>query len=285
MIRRNIVSCVIGILIICQGPLTLTADAAQVATIRFSTRSLQLHGKSLDIHLAIPGSEKSRDYYVLYASGDGGWFGAATKMFKEFALDGFPVAGFSSRSYLKLLGNSPLPANLEELVRDYTQIAQACDQEMGAKSAGHIILAGWSRGAAFSVLVGSDPNFQSRCAGVIGIGLPDKQELKIHRRGKHIIIANWRPQLQTILFETFEKIPDIADLPVTLIQSTRDDFLPAAAARGLFGQDSEMRKMFSVNAENHRFSGGWPEFQKSLRESLEWIVSRKPDLQESPERR
>lgn len=282
---RDIALWIIGVLISCQVLLTLPADAAHGEAVHFSARKLLLHGKSLDIHLAVPGTKKSGDYYVLFASGDGGWFGTATKMFKEFALDGFPVAGFSSRSYLKLLGNSPVAPNLEELVQDYAQIAQACDQEMGGASPGHMILAGWSRGAAFSVLVGSDPSFKSRCAGVIGFGLPDKEELKIHRRGKHIIIANWRPHLQTILFETFEKIPEIAPLPVTLIQSTRDDFLPAASARVLFGQDSEIKKMFIVNAENHRFSGGWPEFQNSLRESLEWIVARKPGLQELPEQR
>jgi hypothetical protein len=285
MKSREIAWCLIRVLIFCQLSLVLTVDAAQAETVRYSTTKILLHGKTLDIHLAIPETRKPGGYYVLYASGDGGWFGTAAKMFKEFARDGFLVAGFSSKSYLKLLGNSPLQVSLEELVRDYAQIVRAFDPNTGASFLGPVILAGWSRGAAFSVLVGSDPSFKPRCAGVIGFGLPDKEELKIHRHGKHVIIANWRPHLETVLFDTFERIPEIAPSPVALIQSTRDDYLPAASARVLFGQDSETRKMFAIHAENHRFSGGWPEFQKSLRESLEWIVARKPGLQDLPEQR
>jgi fermentation-respiration switch protein FrsA (DUF1100 family) len=283
--RWEIYSGVARILLILQICFAFPLLAAVEPAIHNSIKKIPLHGKTLDLHLAIPEKIKPGGYYVLYASGDGGWFGTTVKMFKEFSLLGFPVAGFSSKSYLKLLGNSPSPVNLEELVQDYFQIAQACDGEFRATSHGQIILAGWSRGAAFSMLVGSDPDFKPRCGGVIGFGLPDKEELKIHRHGKRVVIADVRPHPQIIFFDTYDRIPEISPLPVALIQSTRDDFLPADSAHLLFGNESPLKKFFAVAAENHRFSGGWPEFQKCLGKSLEWIAASKPDLQAAPEKR
>ncbi len=239
----------------------------------FCVKRVWLHGKSLDLHLGIPHTGRQKNVLVLYGSGDGGWFGAAVDMFKDIAQMGYPVVGFSTKSYLKLLGYNPEPVSVEELTTDYEQIMQQAQRDLALPAETQTILTGWSRGAAFAVLVASEKAVQRQLAGVVVIRLPDKEELNIRIRGKKILVANYAVTRQHVVFDTHERIPRVAPLPLSLIQSTGDDFLPAVEARPLFGGESDNKKFFAVQARNHRFSGGRQEFVRSLKESLVWVCS------------
>jgi len=234
---------------------------------------IRLHDKALELHLATPDRAVTPNLWVLYASGDGGWFGTAIKIFESIARTGYPVAGFSSRSYLNLLGNLKLPVTEKDLESDYLRMAQESRLALGLQEDSKVILAGWSREAAFAVLVGSESDFKSFLAGVIAFGLPNKEELKIHKHGKRIIIANLRSKEQTLIFETYDRIPEIAPAPVALIQSSRDGYPRAEAARSLFGEDTSVRRFFDIPAKNHGFRGGWDAFVGSLRQSLNWVTA------------
>jgi hypothetical protein len=59
-----------------------------IELVRESSTSVVLHGTPLELHhLSIPRSPAAGDELVLYASGDGGWFGAAVDMFHEVRAD------------------------------------------------------------------------------------------------------------------------------------------------------------------------------------------------------
>lgn len=251
--------------------LTESVQAASANSPRFSSKKIELHGRSLELHLGMPQSDLHSNILVIYGSGDGGWFGGAVEMFEEIAQLGFPVAGFSTRSYLKSLGYSTAPLSVEELTLDYKSLIEAATQAMALPPVTPAVLAGWSRGAAFAVLVGAEKKLDLNLAGVVAIGLPDKEELNIRIHRKKILIANFPETREHVVFDTYEKIPDVAPLPLSLIQSTHDDYLPASAARTLFGFESSCKGFFAVEAHNHRFSGGKTEFLHTLKESLTWI--------------
>ena len=248
---------------------------------RFFESKIQMHGRSLELHLASPRDTHPPDLLVLYASGDGGWFGAAVKMFEDLTNLGYPAVGFSARSYMKLLGYGDGPVSVDELGKDYQAIIREAQASLNLPQTARTILTGWSRGAAFAVLVGSEKSFQRELAGVIAIGLPDKEELKIRIHDRRILVANASSKHQHLIFDTYQRIPLIAPLPFSLIQSTRDDFLPASEARKLFGSESETDKFFAVEARNHRFSGGAAAFGRSLRESVRWMAAKLSSLPES----
>jgi hypothetical protein len=248
---------------------------------RFFESKIQMHGRPLELHLAYPRDTHPPDLLVLYASGDGGWFGAAVKMFEDLTYLGYPAVGFSARSYMKLLGYSDGPVSVDELDQDYQAIISEAQAALNLPKTARTILTGWSRGAAFAVLVGSEKSFQHQLAGVIAIGLPDKEELKIRIHDRRILVANTSSKHQHLIFDTYQRIPLIAPLPFSLIQSTRDDFLPASEARKLFGSESETDKFFAVEARNHRFSGGAAALAESLRESMRWIANRISSSSES----
>ena len=63
---------------------------------------VRLHGKPLTLHLAQPNVAVDPRVLVLYASGDGGWFGTAVDMFHEIVRAGYATVGFSSRAFLHI---------------------------------------------------------------------------------------------------------------------------------------------------------------------------------------
>ena len=73
----------------------------------------------------------------------------------------------------------------------------------------------------------------------------------------------------------FEPYALMALLPFrcAVIQATQDNFLAAARARTLFGSDTGKRRLYAVDARNHRFSGGKDAFDRSLIDALGWITS------------
>lgn len=64
--------------------------------------TVHLHGKPLTLHLSVPAAPVPNGPIVIYASGDGGWFGAAPDMFRRIGQAGYPVVGFSSRAFLRI---------------------------------------------------------------------------------------------------------------------------------------------------------------------------------------
>ena len=239
-----------------------------------STATVSLHGKPLEVHVIAPLDPVAADVLVLYASGDGGWFGAAVDMFEQFGREGYYAAGFSSRAFLNLERATGELVNGEQIVDEYRQIIAQVHTTLGLARSTRTVLTGWSRGAAFAVLVGADGGLQPELAGVIAIGLPNAEELRVRSDSDDAQLEGQASRTtHRMRFDTYALIPTIARTPCAVIQSTRDDFLPAEHARRLFGPDTEVRRLYAVAARNHRFSGGHDQFVTALGDALHWVVT------------
>ena len=97
-----------------------------------------LHGKALDLHLSAPQGGPTADALVLYASGDGGWFGAAVDMFHRIGSAGYYTVGFSAKAFLKIDRRPDTPMNPEQLAADTrrssTPRAGSCGSTLGRRS-------------------------------------------------------------------------------------------------------------------------------------------------------
>ena len=134
----------------------------------FLTTTVQLHGKPLDLHLVAPVSPVNGGVLVVYASGDGGWFGAAVEMFKQIAADGYYAVGFSAKSFLDIERPRGALVDVRELAAEYARIIRGARNALGLGDHVPVVLTGWSRGAAFAVLVASEPSAARRSiAGVV----------------------------------------------------------------------------------------------------------------------
>lgn len=238
-----------------------------------STQIIELHGKPLDLHLSRPSVPAAADTVVLYASGDGGWFGAAVDMFHTIGQAGYYAVGFSSRAFLRI--QRPRGAlDARQLADEYEQILAEARRALHLDPSTRAILTGWSRGAAFAVIVGSEPIERHELRGIVAIGLSEGEDLQVSGSDDDGDDGSATPgRVRGGPFEPYARIGRMGDLPCAVIQATRDNYLPAATARAMFGQDTPVRRFYAVTARNHRFSGGQEIFDRALLAAIDWIVS------------
>jgi hypothetical protein len=71
--------------------------------------------------------------------------------------------------------------------------------------------------------------------------------------------------------QTYPAIDLLGSIPIAVIQSNGDSYLPGEEARRLFGPDTSTRHLYQVKASNHGFSGGKDELLRDLDDALTWI--------------
>ena len=136
------------------------AQTRETVTIRGQTQSLHVYGT----RGGIP---------VIVSSGDGGWIHLGPHVAEVLAAKGFFVVGFDVKAYLERFTSGRTTLRPEDEPSDYKVIADFAARGTNEKP----ILIGVSEGAGLSVLAASDPRMKTAIAGVIGLGLPDLNEL------------------------------------------------------------------------------------------------------------
>ena len=250
------------------------------ASTRMSVTMVNLHGSSLELHVARPVSDSPSASFVLYASGDGGWFGAAVDMFRTIAASGHPTVGFSSRAFLKLERPAHAALNETQLAADFTAILSEGRRALGLPPETPVIMTGWSRGAALATIAASEPALSRHTRGVVAIGLGPDEDLAVTGNGDQDDEGpvTGAPIAKTP-FNLYDRLRQTHPWRCAVIQSSGDDYLPADRARLLFGVDTPDRRLFTVPARNHRFSGGQREFGDALRSAIAWVDQSSPGRQ------
>lgn len=240
---------------------------------RVTATELVVNGRSVTLHLATPSAQApSHDALVLFASGDGGWFGAAVDMFRAIGDAGYPAVGISTRALLGHHQHGVTAVTVPVLAADYAVILAAASEALHLPAAHPVVLAGWSRGASLAVLIGASPDAPAHLAGVVAIGLAGRENLAAvydsddDEGGE----AETAPGQDGI--DVYGQLARMGPRRTVVIQATGDRYLPAVDARRLFGADTATRRLYEVTAANHRFGGGGAAFADSLRQSLAWVT-------------
>ena len=216
----------------------------------------------LTLHLSLTRHHPT-DPLIVYATGDGGWWGNDKAIFDELVAWGYPVAGFSARDYVKHLGDGVNAISQAEMAADFAALIRAAKAALNLPAITHVVLVGKSRGAGLDVAVASQAPVRSRLRGVIAIALTREEE--------YASIPSATGGQPTMLL-TYAALPPIGDVPVAVIQSTHDDYIPAAEARELFGPDTASRTLRPIESSDHNFEGGVPALYKELTNCFEWIL-------------
>jgi hypothetical protein len=237
------------------------------ASLRFA-RSLPLHGHALTIHLA-RATQPDRRPLLVYATGDAGWRGKDVEVYDKLTSWGYAAAGFSSPDYLDHLGrsNTTTPG---PLARDYEEIASFAKGSLDLPSDAPIILVGVSRGADLSVIAAGQRVLRDELWGVVAVGLTEEEEyVRWFRRTRGSVAP--APERVPVMVELYEYLPLLGPVPVSVIQSTHDKYLPADHARKLFGPDTKLRRLHAIEAENHSFGAARELLYDAIQESLTWV--------------
>jgi pimeloyl-ACP methyl ester carboxylesterase len=207
---------------------------------------------------------------VIVSSGDGGWIHVAPHVAEMLASRGFFVVGFDTKAYLSSFTTGKTSLSLEDEPADYAVLADFATRQTGKKP----ILIGVSEGAGLSVLAASDPRTKERIAGVVALGLPDQNELGWRLLDSMIYFTHRAPREPT--FSTAAIVDRMTPVPLAAIHSTKDEYVPLAEAQRVLDAAREPKRLWIVQASDHRFSDNPVEFERCVVEAIRWVGEQTP---------
>lgn len=232
-------------------------QSRQAVVIRGHQQSLYIYGSP-------------RGEPVIVSSGDGGWIHLGPHVAEFLATRGFFVIGFDVKSYLSSFTSQRSTLRPEEEPADYRALTDVAKKTTGRKP----ILIGVSEGAGLSVLAATDTTTKAEIAGVIGLGLPDINELAWRWRDSLIYLTHQAPNEPS--FSAAAIVDRVAPLPLGAIHSTHDEFVPVADVERILKAAHEPKRLWIVNAYNHRFSDNLDDFDRHLLEAIAWVKANAP---------
>jgi hypothetical protein len=203
---------------------------------------------------------------VIVSSGDGGWMHLGPDVAELLAARGFFVVGFDARAYLEAFTSSTTTLRPEDAPVDYRTLVDFAARGSSERP----ILVGVSEGAGLSVLAAADAATKPLIRGVVTLGLPDRNELGWRWRDAIIYVTHGVPDEPA--FRARDVVGGVAPVPLAAIQSTHDEFVPLAEARGIFAHAGSPSRFWTVPGRDHRFSDSRDVFDADLVEALAWIT-------------
>ena len=207
---------------------------------------------------------------VVVSSGDGGWIHLAPHVATILAARGYRVVGLDVRTYLESFTSGRSTLRVEDEPGDYRVLMHAAQGDGSKKT----ILVGVSEGAGLSVLAAADAAAKPAILGVVGLGLPDLNELGWRWRDAIAYLTHRLPSEPT--FSTAAIIATVAPIPIAAIHSTHDEYVPIAEIERVLRHAASPTRLWVIKASDHRFSDNLAEFDVRLLESMAWIEAHAP---------
>jgi fermentation-respiration switch protein FrsA (DUF1100 family) len=225
-----------------------------------------VRGKTLTLAIDQPAAQ-SRGTIVL-GSGDVGWVGLAVSMADALTAQGYTVVGINVRQYLSAFTSGKSHLEVSDVPGDYRVVRDVLKQRRLLTRP--VILSGVSEGAALAVLAASDPKNHDWVDGVITMGLPPTAELA----WRWTDVGAWitKRDADEPSFAAKDVIAAVSPVPLFMIQSTKDEYVPKAEYDRLLLMAREPKRLVLIDANNHRFTDKRPELDAAYVAGLAWIA-------------
>lgn len=243
-----LVGVVFGLLAACLA----SAQSEETVTVRGKPQVLHLYGPRTGAPAVV-------------TSGDGGFVHLGPAVAEFLASRGYFVVGVDARAYLSSFTSGSRTLSPSDVPGDYRVFVDRARAGRDIK----VALIGVSEGAGLSVLAAAEPGLKNSLQGVVGLGLPDVNELGWRFRDSIIYITKQSPNEPS--FHAAEYVEKLGELKLAALHSTHDEFVPVETVQKVLGKPAPTRKLWLIEAADHRFSNRQPEMQKALIEALEWI--------------
>ena len=199
---------------------------------------------------------------VLFASGDGGWSPFCADIAAHIAATGVTVVGVDIKSYLMSFASPQKPISAEDLTSDYNAMARIALAQPGIDVKAPLVLAGWSLGASYSVIVATQPEFNVPVNRIIAISLPLYGERAWKPTDSIIYFTHGTPSEK--LFDARQYLKKLNQTPIVFLNATDDDTSPFREAQSLYAEAAGAKHFYAVKAKGHHFEGGEKEFYEDL---------------------
>ncbi|MEP7116086.1 MAG: AcvB/VirJ family lysyl-phosphatidylglycerol hydrolase [Acidobacteriota bacterium] len=226
-----------------------------------------VRGKALTLTVYTPKAGSPVKGTIFMGSGDVGWVGLATTLAEFLSDEGYVVAGINVRQYLAAFVDGGAHLQVEQVPADFEAFAGALKAR--GMLARPVILAGVSEGAALAVAAAATADGHRWVDGVVTMGLPATAELAW--RWKDALTWVTKSDADEPSFSPHELIANVAPLPLWMIQSTRDEYVPEPDYRRFERMAAEPKRLVLIDAKNHRFTDKLPELKGQLVAGIDWI--------------
>ena len=242
--------------------LFLFSGIAQAATHTPGRNAVWIRGQAQNIYFypsqgAVHGS-------VLFAPGDGGWRGFAIDIAQVMSQAGYDVYGLDTKRYLEsFTGKTALRET--DVMSDFRDIAGWIAQGRAIK----VSLVGWSEGAGLCLLGAASPEGKNVFNGLVTLGLPENNILG----WRTVDYLSWitKKTPNEPVFHSIDYIHHVSPLPLWMLQSTNDEYVPLDKSRALFTVALEPKRFSAIDASDHRFDGKQSELYRLIQEGLRWL--------------
>lgn len=246
--------------VIAVAPVAAEAAGGQPVTVT-------VRGHALTLAIYAPKAGAPAKGSVVMASGDVGWVGLAATLADFLSANGYAVAGVNTRQYLAAFASGSAHLEVDQVPGDFEIFAAALRAR--GLPARPIIVSGVSEGAALAVAAAAMPEAHDRLDGVITMGLPAVAELAW--RWKDAVSWVTKSDADEPSFSPHEVIARVAPVPIWMLQSTHDEYVPEADYRRFERLAAEPKRFVLIEAKNHRFTDKLPELEAQYLAAIAWI--------------
>jgi alpha-beta hydrolase superfamily lysophospholipase len=227
-------------------------------------------GKTIELTVYKPPGQPRGTIFM--GSGDVGWVGLGVTMAEFLAAQGYVAVGINVRQYLSVFTSGKSHLAEADVPGDYQAFADALRAQ--GLLVRPVIVSGVSEGAALAVLAASAASNHEWIDGAITMGLPAVAELA----WKWTDFTAWitKSDANEPSFQPNDHIASIAPLPLVMIQSTKDEYVPEADYRRFDATAQAPHKLVLIPAANHRFTDKQPELKREYLSAIAWIRAARP---------
>jgi len=243
--------CLTAFLALCMGPGVGAEERVE----------LDVRGRPQTLHLYGPRSGPP----IVVVSGDGGWVRLAVDAAEQLGTLGWFAVGVDAKHYLSSFTEGRRTLAVEDVPGDFGRFVDFALQGRQAR----LPIAGVSEGAGLAVLAAADASLQPRLLGVLGLGLPDETELGWRFRDSLIYLTHGTPNEPS--FHSGDYVAKLGPVPLAAIHSSRDEFVPLSEVQKLMALPGGPRRLWVIDAADHRFSDRRTELWARLVEALDWL--------------
>lgn len=245
----------------CLLPVALIAQTSQPGK-----NTLTIRGRQVDIYFYAANKDSGKAKgKILYTPGNAGMKRMAVTMAQTMASWGYEVYGLDVKKYLESFTGDTVKLKAVDVMADYRSLAQW----MTEGKADPVTLVGWSQGAGMNLLAGAPEENKKVFTGMICIGLGPENVLGWKFSDEFADALKKMPHEPK--FRSEDYLPQIAPLPLYVIQSSRDEWVTAEQAKRLFALAPQPKKFIMIEATDHHFKNNVNDFYQALREGLQWI--------------
>ena len=230
--------------------------------------------RELPVTYVMPVETRHPGYFVVFATGDGGWHGPSSALFSHLAEQGYTLVGLSSPEVLNRSQRPRRRFSPAQATANLADLFAHIRRDLGVDATASMIVVGFSRGASIVAYTAMNPRLRVGLAGTVAIALTREDEYvraPTGRRRSELKVDDQGLQI-------YPSLAAVKGTRLAVIQSTNDHYVRAAESRELLGPDTPERKLYAVESRNHRFGGGRDVLMADLDDALRWIeIKAQPD--------